>query len=204
MPDLRTKAPPRPMVFACAGDDRAGYGTVAVRIRDDRDAMALAPALRTAVRELDPAQPVSRVTTVEQTIREGISSRWFDAAVIGALSVLALILALGGLYAVTAYSVAQRTREIGVRMALGADRGAVMAMVLRQGGMLVAVGTCLGIAAAVPLVRLVAAMLFDVHPLDPVVFSAVAALITVVAMLATFVPARRASRVDPMVALKAE
>jgi putative ABC transport system permease protein len=204
VPDLRTKAAARPTVYACAGDDRAGYGTVAVRTRDDTDAMAVAPALRTAVRALDPAQPVSRITTVEQTIREGSSSRWFDAAVIGALSTLALVLALGGLYAVTAYSVAQRTREIGVRMALGADRGTVMTLVLRQGGILVLIGVGLGLAAAVPLVRLVAAMLFDVHPLDPAVFSGVAALIAIVAMLATLVPARRASRVDPMVALKAE
>jgi putative ABC transport system permease protein len=204
VPDLRTKAAEPPMVFACVGEDRAGYGTVAVRTHDDTDAMTLAPALRTAVRELDPAQPVSRLTTVEQMIREGISSRWFDAAVIGGLSTLALVLALGGLYAVTAYSVAQRTREIGVRMALGADRGAVIALVLRQGGVLVVAGTCLGLVAAVPLVRLVAAMLFDVQPLDAGVFTVVAILIIGIAMLATFVPARRASRVDPMVALKAE
>jgi putative ABC transport system permease protein len=204
VPDLRTKAAERPMVFACAGEDRAAYGTVAVRTRDDTDPMTLAPALRTAVRELDPAQPVSRLTTVEQMIREGISSRWFDAAVIGGLSTLALVLALGGLYAVTAYSVAQRTREIGVRMALGADRAAVMTLVLRQGGVLALAGTFLGLVAAVPLVRLVAAMLFDVHPLDSGVFTVVAILMIGVAMLATFVPARRASRVDPMVALKAE
>ena len=204
VPDLRTKAAARPMVYACAGDERAGYGTVAVRTRDDTDAMALVPALRTAVRELDPAQPLSRLTTVEQLVRDGISSRWFDAAVIGGLSTLALLLALGGLYAVMAYSVAQRTREIGVRMALGADRGAVMTLVLRQGGILVVTGTCLGLLAAVPLVRLVAAMLFDVQPLDPAVFSVVTVLIAAIAMLAAFVPARRASRVDPIVALRTE
>jgi putative ABC transport system permease protein len=204
VPDLRTKALARPTVYACADADRAGYATVAVRTRDDVDATALAPALRTAVRELDPSQPVARVTTVEQMVREGISSRWFDAAVIVALSALALVLALGGLYAVTAYSVAQRTREIGIRMALGADQGAVLTLVLRQGGVLIAAGTCLGLFTAVPLVRLISAMLFDVHPLDPAVFTVVAGSIALIAMLATFVPARRASHVDPMVALRSE
>jgi putative ABC transport system permease protein len=191
-------------VYACAGQNRAASGLVALRVRDDTAAAALAPALRTAVRELDPAQPVSRLRTVEQMVRDGMSSRWFDAIVIGALSTLALVLALGGLYAVTAYSVAQRTREIGVRMALGADRARVMSLILRQGGVLVAAGTSLGLLAAVPLVRLVTAMLFDVQPLDPGVFSVVAVLVAAAAMLATFVPARRASRVDPMVALRAE
>jgi putative ABC transport system permease protein len=156
------------------------------------------------VREIDSALPVSRVTTVSETVRNGLSSRWFDAVVIGALSSLALILALGGLYALTAYSVAHRTREIGVRMALGADRGAVMTLVLRQGGILVAAGTGLGLLAAIPLVRFVTAMLFDVRPLDPAVFTAVAVLVGAVAMLATFVPARRASRLDPMVALRSD
>jgi putative ABC transport system permease protein len=204
VPDIQTKAAPLPTVYACAGQNRAASGLVALRVRDDTAAAALAPALRTAVRELDPAQPVSRLRTVEQMVRNGMSSRWFDAIVIGALSTLALILALGGLYAVTAYSVAQRTREIGVRMALGADRARVMSLILRQGGVLVAAGTSLGLLAAVPLVRLVTTMLFDVQPLDPGVFSGVAVLVAAAAMLATFVPARRASRVDPMVALRAE
>ncbi len=137
-------------------------------------------------------------------IRDGMASRWFDATVIAALSMLALLLALGGLYAVTAHQVAQRTREIGVRMALGADRTSVLTMVLRQGGALVLAGTCLGMLAAIPLVRFVASMLFEVQPLDASVFAAVAAMVSSVAMAATLIPARRASRVDPMDALRAE
>lgn len=204
VPDITTKAAPRPTVYTCAGSYKRAHGVVALRVRDDTPAMALGPALRSAVRTLDPAQPVSRLRTVEQMIYDGLSARWFDAAVIGALSALALLLALGGLYAVTAYSVAQRTREIGVRMALGADRASVMALVLRQGGLLVIAGTSLGLLAALPLVRLVTAMLFDVPPLDPAVFSAVAVLVAAVAMLATGIPAWRAGRVDPTVALSAE
>jgi predicted permease len=204
VPDMRTKAPPRPMVYACAGRERAGYGTVAMRVQDGTPALSLAPALRSAVRAIDPALPVARITTVEQMVREGLSSRWFDAMVIGALAVLALILALGGLYAVTAYAVAQRTREIGIRMALGADRALVLWLVLRQGGILIGAGICLGLLAATPLVGLVNAMLFGVQPLDPAVFTGVAIGVAAVATLATFVPARRASRVDPMAALRAD
>jgi ABC-type antimicrobial peptide transport system permease subunit len=201
---MQTKAPPLPMVYQCAGRERAGYGTVAVRVREGTPALSLAPALRSAVRSIDPAQPVGRITTVEQMVREGLSSRWFDAMVIGALALMALMLALGGLYAVTAHSVAQRTREIGIRMALGADSALVLRLVLRQGGILIGAGICLGVLAAMPLVRFVSAMLFGVQPLDPAVFSGVAIGVAAVATLATFVPARRASRVDPMVALRAD
>lgn len=204
VPNMQTKAPPLPMIYACAGRERARYGTVAVRARAGTPALSLAPALRSAVRALDPALPVARITTVEQMVREGLASRWFDAMVIAALAVLALVLALGGLYAVTAYTVAQRTREIGIRMALGADRALVLRLVLRQGGILIGAGICLGLLAAVPLVRFVTAMLFGVQPLDPAAFAGVALGVAAVAALATFVPARRASRVDPMVALRAD
>jgi len=202
--DIQTKAPPRPMVYACAGRERPGYGVMALRAREGTSALALAPALRSAVQTIDRSLPLTRVTTVEQMVRDGISARWFDATIIAALAGLALILALGGLYAVTAHSVAQRTREIGIRMALGADRRAVMRLVLRQGAVMVTAGTGLGLMAAVPLVRFVTAMLFDVQPLDPAVFTMVTAAVVAIGMLATFIPARRASRVDPMIALRAE
>ena len=204
VPNIQTKAPPLPTVYTCAGSFRAGYGVVALRVREGTPALSLAPALRSAVRAIDPSQPVTRVTTVERMVRDGMSSRWFDAMVIGALAALALILALGGLYAVTAYSVAQRTREIGLRMALGADRSSVMGMVLRQGSLIAATGIVLGVVGAVPLVQFVSAMLFDVQPLDPAAFGAVVVIVSLVAMLATLIPARRASRVDPMVALRAD
>ncbi|MEX2270464.1 MAG: ABC transporter permease [Vicinamibacterales bacterium] len=202
--NLETKAPPLPMVYACGGRDRAGYGVVALRVREGTPALALTPALRSAVARLDPAQPLTRIRTLEQMVRDGMSARWFDALVLAALAGLALVLALGGLYAVTAYAVQQRTREIGVRLALGADRGAVMRLVLQQGGVIVAIGVALGLAAGLPLVRLVRAMLFDVQPLDPAVFIFVGAAVICTALLATFIPAWRASRVDPIIALRAE
>jgi predicted permease len=204
VPDLRTRAAPLPTVHLCAGMDRGASGLVALRVREGTPPMTLAPALRGAVRALDPALPVSGVRTVEQMVRDGLTSRWFDAMVLAALSALALLLALGGLYAVTAYAVAQRTFEIGVRMALGADGASILALVLRQGGILVAAGTGLGLLAAVPLVRFVRTMLFDVRPLDPTVFGAVACAVVAVALVATLIPALRASRVDPVRALRAE
>ncbi|HUE84648.1 MAG TPA: ABC transporter permease [Vicinamibacterales bacterium] len=202
--NVETKAPPRPTVYECNGGVPGASSIVALRVREGRPALALTPALRSAVRALDPAQPLTRVRTVEQIVREGMSARWFDALVIAALAALALILALGGLYAVTAYAVAQRTREIGLRLALGADRGAVMRMVLLQGGAMVGAGVALGLAAGVPMVRFVSARLFDVKPLDPAVFALVTVAVGLTALLATFVPAWRASRVDPMIALRAE
>lgn len=202
--NLETKAAPMPTVYACAGRDSAGYGVVALRVREGTPALALAPALRSAVARLDAGLPLTRVRTVDQMVRDGLSARWFESMVIGALAGLALMLALGGLYAVTAYAVAQRTREIGVRLALGANRGAVMRLVLLQGGVIVLAGIGLGVAAGVPLVRFVRAMLFDVQPLDPAVFALVAASVAITALLATFIPAWRASRVDPMIALRAE
>ena len=204
VPDIRTKAAPMPTVYTCAGAERSSFATIALRAAPGAPLAPFVTELRSAVRAIDPALPVGRVVTVEEMIRDGMSSRWFDATVIAALSMLALILALGGLYAVTAHHVAQRTREIGVRMALGADRASVLTMVLRQGGVLVLAGTCLGVVAAIPLVRFVASMLFEVQPLDASVFAGVAAMVTCVAMAATLIPARRASLVDPMDALRAE
>ena len=204
VPDIRTKAAPIPTVYTCAGAERSGFATIALRAAPGALLPPFATELRSAVRAIDPALPLGRVVTVEEMVRDGMSSRWFDATVIAALSMLALLLALGGLYAVTAHQVAQRTREIGVRMALGADRTSVLTMVLRQGGALVLAGTCLGMLAAIPLVRFVASMLFDVQPLDASVFAAVAAMVGSVAMAATLIPARRASLIEPISALRAE
>ena len=204
VPNMQTKRPQLPMIYSCAGPERTGYGDIALRVREGTPAMSLAPLLRETVRTIDPSQPVTRVTTVAQMVRDGVSSRWFDAMVITALAALALVLALGGLYAVIAYSVTQRTREIGVRMALGADRTSVMSLVMRQGGAMAGAGIVLGVLAALPLVRFVSAMLFDVQPFDPIAFIIVAVLVTLVALTATFIPARRASRVDPMIALRAD
>jgi putative ABC transport system permease protein len=123
---------------------------------------------------------------------------------LGSGGVLALVLAAVGLYGVMSYSVAQRTREIGIRMALGAGRGNVMGLVLKQGVTLVSAGVVLGLGAAFAVTRLLASLLFGVSAVDPITFIATSGLLVVVALLASYVPARRATKVDPIIALRYE
>jgi ABC-type antimicrobial peptide transport system permease subunit len=123
---------------------------------------------------------------------------------IGAFAAIALLLSVVGIYGVTAYGVAQRTREIGIRRALGAQRGEMLTLLLRQGLLLILAGTALGVAASVVLTRFLASMLFEVKPTDPITFALVVALLVCVAILACWIPARRAMRVDPMIALRHE
>ena len=164
---------------------------------------AVSSAVTRTLAEMNPT-----VTVQYQTVRAQIDNSLLRERLMATLSaffgVLAVLIATVGLYGVMSYTVARRRVEIGVRMALGADRASVLTMVLRQGGVLVLAGTCLGVVAAIPLVRFVASMLFEVQPLDPAVFSGVVVMVTGVAMAATLIPARRASRIEPMAALRAE
>jgi len=203
--ELRTNAASGPQVYACSPPEQAPRsGTIAVRVRDGVDPMSIAPSIRDAVQAADPMQPVVGVKTVTELVGEAVVSRWFDGALIAALASVAIVLAAFGLYAVVAYLVAQRTHEIGVRVALGARRTDVVGLVLRQGAMMTAAGVAIGIAAAIPLVSLVRSMLFEVEPLDAGMFAVAALLLSAVAMAATCVPALRASRVDPIVSLRTE
>jgi putative ABC transport system permease protein len=202
---LRTNTSGMPQVYVCAGAANApARGVIAIRARNGVDPLALAPALRDAVRAADPMQPVVEVKTVPQFVGEAVVTRWFEGGLIVSLAAIAVVLATFGLYAVVAYLVAQRTHEIGVRMALGARRADVLGLVLREGGTITALGLALGVLAALPLVRLVRSMLFDVQPLDVATFAAGVILLSAVALAATCVPALRASRVDPLIALRAE
>jgi putative ABC transport system permease protein len=200
-----TNAIPRPMVFTCVGPREAhNAADIAVRVREGTDAASLAPALRAAVAAVDPAQPVSAVTTVRQYVGDSAASRRFDTLLFAAFAALAFTLAVFGLYAVTAYLVAQRTHELGVRIALGAGRSAVLRLVLRQGLAPAISGIAIGLLAAVLLSRLLRNMLFEVEVLDATVFAGVAIVLAVVSVAAAIVPARRAVRVDPVVALRCE
>ncbi|MGH9384554.1 MAG: ABC transporter permease [Vicinamibacterales bacterium] len=158
--------------------------------------------LRAAVREADPQQPITRLRTFDEILDQSLAARRFNTWIVGLFAATALLLAAVGTYGVMAYAVASRTRELGLRSALGARPADLIAMMLRQGVGLIALATALGLGSALALTRFMASLLFDVAPRDPAIFGLVAGVLTSVAIVATFVPARRAMRVDPMIALR--
>jgi putative ABC transport system permease protein len=173
-------------------------------VRTAGDPGALAPAARAAVAAVDPDMPVFRLMTMQQVIDDTLIGRRFTALLLGIFAVVALVLAAVGLYGVIAYAVSQRTHEIGVRMALGARVEDVVHMVVRQGMRLAVIGLVVGAAAALATTRFLASLLFGVGAADPVTFVAIPAILALVALVASWLPARRAARVDPMVALRGE
>jgi putative ABC transport system permease protein len=183
-------------------------------VRDRRPAMALVartanaetlvPALRRAVLDLDPRLPVYGVRTLSDYVNQQVEQPRMSATLLGGFAILALVLAAVGVYGVLSYIVSQRTREIGVRLALGAERGEIVRHIVRQAMVLAATGLAIGLAGALALTSLLRTMLFEVSPTDVATFGTVAIVLTVVALAAGLVPARRASRVDPLVALRSE
>jgi predicted permease len=165
---------------------------------------ALVPAIRRVVLALDRDLPVYDVATMEQRISGSTSRTRFSAYLLGAFAGLALVLATIGIYGVMSYSVAQRTREIGIRMALGAERADVVKLVVGQGLVLALTGIAAGLVGAFVLTRFLSSMLYNVQPTDPATFVGASALLTGVALLASYVPARRATKIDPLVALRYE
>ena len=173
-------------------------------VRTDQEISAIAAAVRDEVRTMDADQAVYEFATLEQVLEDEVAGNMAMAKVLGALALIAFLLSAVGIYGVMAYSVAQRTQEIGIRQSLGADRGDVRRLVVRQGLGLAAVGTIGGIAVALSTTRLLAFFLFGVSPFDPVAFVGVPAAVLLTGLLATWIPAVRATRVDPVVALKGD
>jgi len=168
---------------------------------------ALAPSsaaalLRTAIHDVDPQQPISRIRSVDEILSQSMAPRRFNTWLVGLFAATALLLAAIGTYGVMAFAVASRTRELGVRAALGASPGDLVRMVLGQGLVLTTMATVLGLGAATGVTRFMASMLFGIAPRDPWTFALVAMLLTMVAMTATLLPARRAMRVNPVTALR--
>ena len=194
-------APPAPEVFLPYERVNAGGGTFL--IRPSGDAAATLPAVKAAIRSVNPALPIE-VSTAEELFGQVIATRRFNTMLMTTFGVLALVIAITGIYGVIAFVVGQRTREIGVRVALGAQRGEVIGLFLRQGAVVLSLGIVAGLAGAWMLAKTVRTFLFEIQPRDPYVFGAVALTLAIVGLLACWLPARRAARVDPLIALRAE
>jgi ABC-type antimicrobial peptide transport system permease subunit len=173
-------------------------------VRTQVEPMTLAAAVRSAIWSVDADQPVSSVRSMREVLDADLTSRNTQMTLVGSFAVLALLLASVGLYGVLSYTVAQRTAEFGLRMALGAQASDVVSGVLRSALVLACIGIALGLAGAFGVTRFLSSFLFGVSPTDPATLGAVAALLVVVTMLASWVPARRAAGVDPMSALRSE
>ncbi len=172
--------------------------------RTPSDPAGLAGGIRDAVRSVDPTQPVSQVQLLPEMVSSSLAPRRFVVTVLGVFAGMALLMAVIGLYGVIAYAVTQRTQELGVRMALGAQSGEIFSLVLGQGMRLASTGAAIGLVVSLIFSRLLRNELFHVSSFDPLTFTLTAALLIAAALLASYIPARRATRVDPMVALRYE
>jgi putative ABC transport system permease protein len=193
--------PSRVEVYLPYYQDTVTGGLILI-VRTEKDAASLAPSLRAAVRAADPDLPLYAVRTLEELVSDRTAQRRLSVMLIGVFAAVALLLAAVGIYGVMSYAVAQRTQEIGIRMALGAEREHILRMVLRHGTLMALSGIGLGLLAAFALARLITTLLFQVSATDPPTFSVVPLVLIVVALVACYVPARRATRVDPLVALR--
>jgi ABC-type antimicrobial peptide transport system permease subunit len=177
-------------------------GTVVVRT--DGDPAALQSAMRSTLASLDSTVALAFFTTMDTALSSSLIFPRITVWLTGAFASVALLLSAVGLYSVLAYAVTQRTNEIGLRMALGAQREQVIALILRSGLSLVALGLVIGLASAAGAARLIQTLLFSVQPIDPLIYGAVTVLFSFIAILACLLPSLRASRIDPMIALRAE
>ena len=173
-------------------------------VRTTSDPVSMVPAIRSQVLSVDKDQPVSDIMTMEQRVAKSVAAKRFVMSLLGAFSILALGLAAVGIYGMMAYLVTQRTQEIGVRMALGAQNLDVLRLVVGKGLVLAVIGTTIGLVASLALTRLMRSLLFEVTPTDWLTFVVVSAVLLAVALLACYIPARRATKVDPLVALRYE
>ncbi|MFP2905954.1 FtsX-like permease family protein, partial [Pyxidicoccus sp. 3LFB2] len=204
--DVREKGldeAPRPMFYGCSRQRLRASSRFHIAVHGPAGSAALVTAARPVLRELAPELP-SRLNTVEGLLAGSLASRRFSLLLLGAFGAVALLLSVAGLGAVVSYAVAQRTREFGIRFALGATAGDVLGMVLRQATLLAGLGVALGVLGALGLSQVLSGLVYGVSTTDPLILAAVALLLLGVALLASWLPARRASRVDPMTVLRSE
>jgi putative ABC transport system permease protein len=194
----------RPEIYFALGQMAGRYRRMNLAVRTSVDPKSTVAAIQAAIREIDKDQPVYQVQTIDELIGESIATRRFALTILILFAVLALVLAISGIYGVISYSVSQRTQEIGIRMALGAQGADVLRLVLGQFMRLTLVGVVIGLVGAYALTRLMTSLLFGVTPTDVTTFVLVSISLSFVALVACLIPARRATRVDPLVALRYE
>ena len=198
--DVHLGQPPPPMLLV--PHTQASVPAMTILVRTGLSGSAIAPALRAAVRELDAGMPVPEIHEVASSRTSAAATARFNTALVGAFAAIALVLAVTGVYAMLAFSVEERRRELAVRLALGAGARDIVRLVLGGGLMLAAVGTAIGAVAAVAATRVMRSLLFDVAPTDPATFAAAAVVLLAAAALACYLPARRAGRLDPLIVLR--
>ena len=194
----------RPEIYFALGQMAGRYRRMNLAVRTNVDPKSTVAAIQAAIREVDKDQPVYQIQTMEELLRDSVGTRRFALTILILFAVLALVLAVSGIYGVISYSVTQRTQEIGIRMALGARGGDVLRLLLGQFMRLTVVGIALGLAGAYALTRLMTSLLFGVTATDITTFVVVSVGLSLVALVACLIPARRATRVDPLVALRYE
>jgi predicted permease len=210
--DIRTTGideDPRPLLFFPVLQDvpdeaQRISSSMAFVIRTSGEPMALLPAVRDRVRAQDPNLPIADIRTMASVVRDSMARTSFTMVLLAIASIVALLLGTVGIYGVVSYVVTQQTREMGIRLALGAEESQVSGMILKHGGILAAVGIGIGLAGALGLTRLMEALLYGVSNTDPLTFTTVPLVLGAVALLASWLPARRAARTDPVEALRAE
>jgi predicted permease len=173
-------------------------------VRTEVPPTSVTSAIRAAVQAVDPGQPIFHVQTMDDVVAHSLTEQRLLLWLLGTFALVALVLATAGIYGVTSYLVTQRTREMGIRLALGASPASLRRLIVRQGALVAAIGTGLGLAAALARTRVLASFLDGVSATDPLIFTLVAILLVSVALVASYIPARRATRVDPTIALRAE
>jgi predicted permease len=196
------KEPPEPEFYFSTL--QGPFTTMSIVVRTTVDPNSLASAIRQAVFEVDKTVPVADFETMERLVTESVMQPRFNMVLLSLFGGIALLLSAAGIYGVTAYTVSQRTHELGIRLALGAQLGDVLRLIVKQGLAMIVVGIVIGLAAALALTRLLKTLLFGVGTTDPLTFVGITLLLTLVALLACYVPARRATKVDPLVALRYE